>query len=209
MQQQRGGKTVDAEDLEGTAKMMARQLARLFRAHDRGLREEAIEACLRVDRLQFPALESADVELAAERFVDALWAKDEVEFQHLTDGAIDTAGLRQADYGEVRARLRERASLIGADPRYATTKAEAWRRHKVGGDYWTPFVKSQVFELRTILDDPPYPNKPRGGQSGPGPEPLRYILAFELHDMKTERHWQEGIEVMTPYFAKILRVVGQ
>lgn len=195
----------DSRGLVGTARYMATELARLFRAHDDGRREDAIEACLAVDELQFPTLDSDDVELAATAFVDALWAKDDIEFEYLHDGEIDREGLQEADYGRVSAKLRERAAIIGADPAYATTKAKAWRRHKAGGDYWTPFQQSQVYELRAALNDPTYPNKTRAGQSGPGPESVRYVLAFELHDMHTDHHWQQGVDVMVPYFRYILR----
>jgi hypothetical protein len=183
---------------------MAEQLSVGFRAHDKGLREEAVEAFHAVDRLQFQDLDDEDTHLAATAFVDALWAKDEVEFQCLRDGELQIADVREADYRPVKQKLRQRASIIGADPRYAEAKAEAWQKHKAGGDYWTPFGRSQMYELRAALGDPDYPSKPRAGQSGLGPEPLRYVLAFELHDMHTDRHWQEGVSVMIPYYVKIL-----
>lgn len=187
-----------------TARRMAEQLSQGFRAHDTGRKQTAIDAFASVDTLQFPFLSEGEARHAATAFVEALWAKDDIEFEQLSDGRINREGIRQADYSPVRQKLRERAAIIGADPKYATTKAEAWRRHKSGGDYWTPFQQSQLHELRAALRDPEYPHKPRAGHSGPGPEPLRYVLAFELHDMKTEKHWKQGVEVMTPYFAKIL-----
>jgi hypothetical protein len=183
---------------------MAEQLSIGFRAHDKGLHDEAVEAFHAVDKLQFQDLDEEDTHLAATAFVDALWAKDEVEFQCLRDGKLQVSDLEDADYAPVKQKLRQRASIIGADSRYAQTKAEAWRKHKIGGDYWTPFGWSQVYELRAALRDHEYPRKPRAGQSGLGPEPLRYVLAFELHDMHTNRRWEEGVSVMIPYYVKIL-----
>lgn len=200
-----GGETTETESVHSTARHVAEQLSVGFRAHDKGLREEAIDAFHAVDALQFQYLDEEDVHLATTAFVDALWAKDEVEFRCLRDGELQTADVESADYSPVVQKLRQRASIIGADPRYAEKKAEAWRKHKSGGDYWTPFGWSQVYELRAALRDPDYPDKPRAGQSGPGPEPLRYVLAFELHDMHTEHRWREGVAAMVPYYETILR----
>jgi len=33
---------------------------------------------------------------------------------------------------------------------------------------------------------------------------MRYVLASELHDMNTKRHWEQGIELLVPYFERIL-----
>ena len=203
-QQPTGGDVGGADSLYSTARYMAEQLSAGFRAHDKGHRTEAIEAFHAVDTYQFPDLDETDTHLAATAFVDALWAKDEVEFKCLRNGDLQVADLEQADYRPIKQKLRQRASLIGADSRYAATKAEAWRQHKTGGDYWTPFGQSQLYELRAALGDPNYPEKPRAGQSGLGPEAMRYVLAFELHDMHTERYWREGISVMVPYYVKIL-----
>ncbi|MFC6973463.1 hypothetical protein ACFQL1_20015 [Halomicroarcula sp. GCM10025709] len=183
---------------------MAEHLAIVFRAHDNSNKEKAIEALQEIDKRQFPELSDDAVKLASEAFVNSLWEKDRIEFDHLKNGTIDRAGLRGADYSPAIQQLRQRATIIGADQRYAITKAEAWKQHKIGGDYWSPFQRSQVYELRAALDDPEYPDKPRAGQAGPGPEAMRYALAFELHDMHTERHWLQGVRVMTPYFTKIL-----
>jgi hypothetical protein len=188
-----------------TAREMALGLAHVFRAHDEGERERALEACKRVDELQFQHVSDDDVELASEAFIDALWEKDDVELDCLTGGEIDEARLQDADYGAVRSRLRTRALLVGADQRYATRKVEAWRKHKTGGDYWTPYQRAQLHEFRAAIQDPEYPRKPRGGRSGPGPEPMRYVLASELHDMNSTRHWEQGVEMLVPYFERILR----
>lgn len=204
--QQIEGGSADPEltDRRATAREMAIGLAHVFRAHDEGDRARAIEACQRVDELQFQHLDDEGVELASTAFVDALWAKDDVELQCLTGGGIDQERIRSADYSEVASRLRQRAVIVGADQRYATKKVEAWRQHKAGGDYWTPYQRAQVYELRAALQDPEYPRKRRGGRSGPGPEPMRYVLASELHDMNTKQHWEQGIEVLVPYFEMIL-----
>lgn len=200
-----GGEPTHSDYITSTAQYMAEQLSKGFKAHDVGKYEEAIDAFYEVDTLQFRHLDDDDAFLAAKAFVDALWAKDEIEFQCLRDGEIQVEDIKDADYSPVRQRLRQRASIIGADPRYAEKKAEAWRRHKCGGDYWTPYGWSQVYELRAALDDPLYPEKPRAGLSGLGPEALRYVLANELHDMHTEESWEEGLEVLVPYYLKILR----
>ena len=194
----------DSSSLRSEAREMATALACVFKAHDRGNRERALEACRRVDERQFSDLDSEAVDLASEAFIDALWAKDEVEFRCLKNGEIDPDLIRAADYSEVATHLRKRAAVVGADQRYATKKLEAWRQHKAGGDYWSPYQRAQMYEFRAAIDDPEYPRKERGGRSGPGPEPMRYVLASELHDMNTERHWNQGIELLVPYFELIL-----
>lgn len=187
-----------------TAREMAMGLAHVFRAHDERDRKRALQACRRVDELQFRHLDAEDVELASEAFVDALWTKDDVELQCLSNGSFDAERIRNADYSDVASHLRKRALVVGADQRYATKKIEAWREHKAGGDYWTPYQQSQMYEFRAAIQDFDYPRKPRGGRSGPGPEPMRYVLASELHDMNTKTHWEQGIEVLVPYFEQIL-----
>jgi len=193
-----------ASGTQETAREMAAEFGRIFVANDLGQKTEAIESCVAVDRLQFQHLDEVEVEQASRAYVEALWEKDELELQYLWNGRIDPDAIREADYSPVRQKLRQRASIIGADQRYAVEKTDAWRAHKAGEDYWTPYQRAQVYELRAALQDPTYPNKPRYGQSGPGPEPMRYALAAELHDMNTDRHHHQGIEVLTPYFARIL-----
>jgi hypothetical protein len=90
------------------------------------------------------------------------------------------------------------------DHRYAIQSTVAWRNHKIGEDYWTPLRRAQMYELRAALQDPDYPDKPRYGQSGHGPEPARYALAVELHDMRSLEHYQEALDIMRPYFEKVL-----
>lgn len=193
-----------ANDNRSTARYLSEQLAAGFQAHDRGSYSDAVEHFYTIDEYQFGNLGDDKLRLAATAFVEALKAKDEVEFHCLQHGDIQQEAIMDADYSPVRNKLRQRASMIGADSNYAVKKAEAWRKHKAGGNYWTPFGWSQVHELRAALQNPNYPSKPRAGKSGLGPEPLRYVLAFELHDMHTKRHWQQGIEVMIPYYENIL-----
>lgn len=199
------GDQIEGDGARGTARYMANQLLVLFQAHDRGHRREALEACQRVDSLQFQFLDEDSVRLASTALIDALWAKDDVELRHLRGGDLDREGIRTADYRRVTVELRKRASIVGADPRYAPEKTKAWRRHKGGGDYWTPYQRAQMYELRAALQDPHYPRKPRHGEAGPGPEAMRYVLASELHDMNKERYFKEGVEVLVPYFARIIR----
>lgn len=194
----------NSSDRQTEAREMAIALAHVFRAHDEGHRQRALEACRRVDELQFRDLDEDGVAIASEAFIDALWAKDEVEFRFLKNGDFDPERIRNADYSDVATHLRKRAAVVGADQRYATEKVEAWRQHKAGGDYWTPYQRAQMYEFRAAIDDPEYPRKGRGGRSGPGPEPMRYVLASELHDMNTKRHWEQGIELLIPYFERIL-----
>ena len=179
---------------------IATQLGLGFVAHDRRQREEAVEAFTAVDRFQFRHVSDEVAREAAVAYVDALWAKDAVEDAHRTDDGFDREALDGADWTPVRQAFARRASLVGADPAYAERSTVAWRRHKTGGDYWTPMQEAQMYELRAALQDPDYPNKPRGGASGFGPEPARYALGVELHDT---RRYEEGVEAMTPYFERI------
>lgn len=187
-----------------TAEHMAEQMCRGFIEHDRGDRDAATDAFAAVDERQFRHVDRRDARLAATAFVEALWAKDEIEFQYLTDRTIDRDGLREADWSPVRRAFRKRASLLEIDQEYAALKTEAWRRHKTDGDYWTPFQKAQVLELRAALQDPEYPRKAKDGRSGFGPETLRYTLGVELHDMHAAEYWEQAKDVMTPYFERIL-----
>ncbi|MFB6084335.1 MAG: hypothetical protein ABEJ94_08840 [Halorientalis sp.] len=187
-----------------TAQHMAERICRGFRAHDRKEREAAVEAFGTVDSLQFQHVDAEAATHAARAYVDALWAKDDVEVDNMTDGEIDDDALAAADWEPVRERFRERASIVGMDPRYADLSTTAWRNHKTGRDYWTPIQHAQTIELRAATGEETYPNKPRYGQAGFGPEPARYALAVELHDMHTERHWQQARDVMVPYFERIL-----
>lgn len=191
-------------NLEETAREMATQLTRVFQKHDEKQRSEAIEACKDVDRLCFQHLPEETITVGATAFVDALWAKDDVEFDYLRGGGLDKRGLDRADWSPVRQQFRKRAAAFDIDQEYAEYKTTGWRRHKTGGDYLTPFQQAQVLELRAALQDPEYPHKPKYGQSGPGPEAIRYTLGVELHDMHTPHHWKQARDAMTPYFLRIL-----
>ncbi|RMB13893.1 hypothetical protein ATH50_2336 [Haloplanus aerogenes] len=189
--------------VERSAPYMADQLGRGFLHHDRRERDAAIEAFTKVDVLQFQHLDEVEARKAAEGYVDALWAKDEVEdsCRSPDDGEIDPERLAEADWSAVEEGFERRAKVVGIDPEYAPLTTEAWIKHKIGGDYWTPMMKAQMLELRVALQDLEYPNKPRYGQSGFGAEPTRYALGVELHDT---RQYEQGREAMTPYFQRIL-----
>jgi hypothetical protein len=180
---------------------MADQLGQGFVHHDRRNREAAIEAFAVVDALQFSHLDDREAYCAADARVEALWAKDDLEDECRADGEVDYDKLAKMNWTPVREAFERRASVTGADPKYAELTAEGWRRHKVGGDYWTPMMHAQMLELRVALQDPSYPDKPREGQSGFGPEPARWALGVELHDT---RRYQQAHEVMTPYFQRII-----
>lgn len=191
--------------IDRQARYLAEQICSGFQLHDRRQREESIEAFYAVDRNQFPDLTDDEAFRAAEAYVDALWAKDEIEKRHETgDGEFDHRAVRDADYSPVHEYLRRRADVVGMDPTYAERTTEAWQNHKAGRDYWTPFMAAQTIELRTALGDPDYPDKPRGGQSGFGPLAARYVVGVELHDMHSNPAWDEAIRIMTPYYRRIL-----
>lgn len=196
---------VGEEPVADLAREMAEQVCQGFRFHDRRERERAIDAFAFVDRNQFAHLDAATARAAAAAYVDALWAKDEVEDSCTVAGELDYDALAEADWSPVRAAFAKRAALVGMDPRYAEASTRAWKRHKVGGDYARPMQRAQVYELRAAMDDPEYPHKPHQGQSGHGPEAARYLLAVELHDMHTEGHWRQARDVMIGYYERILR----
>jgi len=173
-----------------------------FMYHDERDRELAIKAFAVTDTFQFQHLTEDAAREASEAYVDALWEKDRIEAACTVDGDLDTSALNDADWSPVREAFGRRASIAGIDPEYAELSTVAWRRHKVGGDYWTPMKQAQVHELRAALQDSDYPHKPRGGQSGHGPEAARYALGVELHDT---RRFDEMTDVMVPYFERIAR----
>jgi len=192
----------DDESLRATAERMAVHMGLGFKYHDDRQRAEAVDAFAVTDHEQFQHLDSEDARAAAEAYVDALWAKDAVERSCMVDGEIDAETLDEADWSPVRSAFARRAQIVGMDPRYAEASTVAWRRHKTGGDYWTPMKEAQVIELRAATGRDDYPQKPRYGQSGYGPEAVRYLLGVELHDT---REWEQAFEVMVPYFERILR----
>ncbi len=208
-------------DVEETATLMARKVIEGMRRHDRRDREGAVEAFLAVDRRQFAHADEAATREAAVAYVDALWAKDEVERAHTEEGEINGTvrpeALAAADWSPVESALQRRATAVGIDPAYAELVTEAWREHKTGGDYWSPYMDAQRLELRAAIGDEQYPHKPRHGRHGPGPEPVRYVLAVELHDIfnptgrteetihSTERVARETVAAMRPYYERILR----
>ena len=192
------------ESIERQARFLAERICSGFQLHDRRQRDESIEAFYAVDRNQFADLEDERALEAAEAFVDALWAKDDIEKSYQVDGVIDPASIAEADYDPVYQPLERRAEAVGMDVRYAEKTTEAWRNHKTAEDYWTPFLEAQSIELRAALGQPDYPSKPKEGSSGYGPLATRYVLAVELHDLHTSETWEEAIRVMTPYYRAIL-----
>ncbi|WP_435065467.1 hypothetical protein [Halobaculum sp. EA56] len=201
------GRPVGIDDdgtLDRVARYMARELCAGFRYHDRGERSAAVESFAEVDRRQFSHVGDDRAERAARAYVDALWAKDDIENAHAVDGDPDRDALAAADWAPVRQPLAERADLLGMDREYATATTRAWREHKAGGDYWTPMLRAQAIEFRTAVGDDAYPGKPSDGQSGFGPAPVRYLVGVELHDLHERRRWAEAERVMQPYYRRIL-----
>ena len=193
---------------ETTARLATRMAERLctgFRKHDERDREGALEAFAMVDANQFAHLGREEARAAADAYVDALWAKDAVEFPYI-DGrtVVDRAGLERADWERVEAPLRRRAAIVGMDEAYAECTTIAWKRHKVGGDYWTPTLAAQHHEIRAALGVEDYPQKTGFGESGFGHLAARYLVGVELHDMHSDRHWELAIDTMTVYFAELL-----
>jgi hypothetical protein len=188
-----------------TAAYMAEQLCRGFRAHDDRERERSIEAFFEVDRCQFAHLDDEAARAAATAYVEALWAKDALEAECLgDDGDLDPEAAARADWTPIEDSFRDRATVVGMNSSYARDSTAAWRRHKTSEDYWTPFLRAQAAELRAAIGDPEYPHKPKEGLSGYGPEPVRYVLGVELHDMHTETHWRQAVAALTPYYAFVL-----
>lgn len=192
--------------IHGRAETMAEMLCEGFRFHDERKRAESIEAFYYVDRRQFDGVSDEDAWDAAEAYVDALWRKDEVEEPYVSDGRIvDPDGLAEADWSPVRDALARRARAVGFDESYAELTTESWRRHKVGGDYWTPMLRAQEIECSAALGE----QRPSHSEDTPretvGHLPARYLVGVELHDLHTEAHWRQAIGVMTPYFETILR----
>ena len=191
--------------VSSTAAYMAEQLCRGFRAHDDRDRDRSIEAFFEVDRRQFAHLDDATARTATTAYVDALWAKDALEADcSAADGTIDPEAIARADWAPVERCFGERAVAVGMNSSYARDSTAAWRRHKTGEDYWTAFLRAQTAELRAAVQDPAYPHKPKEGLSGYGPEPVRYVLGVELHDMHTEPHWRQAVRALTPYYAFVL-----
>lgn len=191
--------------LDRQARHLAEQYCSGFQLHDRRQHQDAVEAFYAVDRKQFVHISDDEAFEAATAYVDALWAKDEIEKRHHQSGQIDPVSIRDADYTSVRTPLARRAEILGMSQEYADETTRAWHRHKTGDDYWTPFLRAQTLELRVALQNPDYPGKPRGGQSGAGPLATRYAVGVELHDMHSNSAWEEAIRVMTPYYKQILR----
>jgi len=204
-----GGEGKANDDPVGrAARHMARELCAGFRYHDRGDRAAAVESFAEVDRRQFARVDGEAARRAAAAYVRALWAKDDLEEEHMEDGRIDPDSIRDGDWGAVHAALIDRADAVGMDRAYATATTHAWRSHKANGDYWTPTLRAQLIEFRAATGDDDYPRKPSDGRQGFGAAPVRYLLGVELHDLHGDEHWAEAVRVMEPYYARILRAHG-
>jgi hypothetical protein len=191
---------------ESLPSRMAEELCAGFVLHDQRDRTGAVEAFFAVDRLQFPHLSEDEAREAATAYVDSLWAKDEVEAPYI-DGreVVDLDGLADADWEPVERPLRRRARIVGMSEEYARLTTLAWKRHKVGGDYWTPTLKAQRIEIDAAIGGSGHPEKNGFGADGCGHIAARYLVGVELHDMHTERHWNQAIDVMSGYFDEIVR----
>ena len=198
-------------NLARQARYLAEQYCSGFQLHDRRQQQDAVEAFYAVDKGQFAHLTEDEAYDAAMAYVDALWAKDEIEKRHMQNGQIDSTSISKADYTSVWEPLARRADIVGMSTEYADETTTAWHRHKMGEeyDYWTPFLRAQTIELRVALQNPAYPEKPRGGRSGAGPLAMRYAVGVELHDMHASSAWEEAIRVMTPYYQQILEAHQQ
>ncbi|WP_122088868.1 hypothetical protein [Halalkalicoccus subterraneus] len=200
------GYDIDADSFGETdetslAAFMAEQTCLGFIYHDRREYEAAVEAFYRVDRHQFAHLTDEEAYEAAKALTDAFWAKDDVEQGYIDGSEVDPA-LDDADWSPVEEALIRRAGIVGMDEEYAPKTTEAWRNHKTGGDYWTPTMAAQRYEIAAAIGS--YRQKPKYGRSGYGHLTTRYLTGLELHDMHTERHWKEAAEVMKTYYGEIL-----
>lgn len=197
---------VSVRSIDDLAGHMAENICRGFITHDDRDREACIEAFFEVDRHQFAHLDAEQAYRAATAYVDALWAKDDVEAPYVReDGTLDREPLDDADWGRVEECLERRAAVVGMPAEYASATTEGWRKHKTGGDYWTPHMVAQRHEVRAVLKDPQYPRKRGTSRSGVGALPARYLVGIELHDMKSEESWTEAVDVMQSYYAELLR----
>lgn len=200
------GYDIDADsfgeaDEHSLAAFMAERTCLGFIYHDRREYEAAVEAFYHVDRHQFAHLADEEAYEAARALTDAFWAKDDVEQEYIDGAEVDPA-LDDADWSPVEEALARRAEIVGMDEEYAPKTTEAWRNHKTGGDYWTPTMAAQFHEIAAAIGT--YQEKPKYGRSGFGHLTTRYLVGLELHDMHTERHWEEAAEVMATYYGEIL-----
>lgn len=188
-------------DEEALAAFMAEQICLAMIQHDRREYDATVAAFYQVDRHQFVHLDDEQAYEAAKALADAFFRKDALEEPYI-DGTTVGPTLADADWSPVEEILQRRAEIVGMSEEYAEQTVIGWRNHKVGGDYWTPMMIAQRHEIDAAMQG--YPEKPKYGRSGYGPLPARYIVSVELHDMHTERHWEQAVEVMTGYYTEIL-----
>lgn len=183
------------------ARYTAAQLCLAFIAHDQRDRDTCVDALYEVDSRQFGHLPESAVHEGSFAFADALWAKDRVEAPYVEGQTVqDVEGLDEADWSPLRQALARRADALGIEAAYAEATTTAWRRHKTGGDYWTPTLRAQRHELDAALPPAATTAKEEFGGSGFGSLPARYLVAVECHDCHSPEDWTEAVSVMTPYF---------
>lgn len=189
-----------------TARKLAENLCEGFVAHDERDRDRALAAFIALDRGQFPHLGEIEIRRTAGAFVDALWEKDAIESPHIVGRELkDPDGLADADWDRVYTPLERRAEIVGMHPEYAVRTTESWKQHKLGGDYWTPILIAQNHEIGAAIGDLSSETA-AFGRSGYSHLAARYLVGVELHDMHSDPHWGQALELMTAYFAEILRL---
>lgn len=183
-----------------TAERAAEAMVNGFIFHDRGDYEQSIEAFTIADKIHF-GVDEETARGAAEGYVNALKAKDELE------DYVDTmSDLDSVSWFSVFKPLRKRANALGINTQYAHLTTEAWKQHKIGGDYWTPVLEAQQYVVQAAIDDPEYPHKQSDGRNGYGPEPALYLVSVECHDLHTESRVELGKRIMTEYYKQIIRM---
>jgi len=179
------------------ATVAAKAICEGFRLHDQGQYREAIDSFSEADEIWFDVNEQT-ARKAATAYVDALRLKDEIERNN------ELIGL--GNWDQVEGAFRRRAEVLGIDTAYAPLVTDAWKAHKVEEDYWTPMLLAQQLVVQAATGNEDYPPKASDAEHGFGPEPTRYLLGVELHDLHTEDRWSEAVANMTTYFERILEL---
>jgi hypothetical protein len=179
------------------ARIAAEAICQGMILHDRREYRGAIDSFTETDVIWFD-VDDETARNAATAYVDALRLKDEIERHN------DLIGLGEWD--QVEGAFRRRAEALGINRAYAPLTTDAWMAHKLEENYWTPFLLAQqlVVQAATGIED--YPRKESDARHGLGPEPARYLLSVELHDLHDEQRWEEAAANMTTYFETILRL---
>lgn len=183
-----------------SAEWAAKQVCKGFNYHDSRDRNSAENCFYNVDLVCFNDRNKQVVKEAAWAYTEALWQKDKLEEECSKGGETDYEKLANIDWDPVYDVFEYRCELLDIDIVYAEQMTLGWKRHKIGGDYWTPHMKAVHAEVQSILGEE-YPDKPHEGLSGFGPLPARYLLGVELHDM---RCIERAIPVMAGYYDTIV-----